>query len=246
MLQAKNLTFSVEDESTPAGKEKRTIIDKVSFEIADGEMLVVTGPNGSGKSTLVKLLMGIETPDAGEILLDGKDISKLSIAERAGAGIGYAFQQPPRFKGMTIRKLLSLAAGEPLNEEKCCALLSSVGLCAGEYIDRQADDTLSGGEMKRIEIATVLAHPHKVCLFDEPEAGIDLWSFSMLIKQFDKIHKQKKESILVISHQEKLIQMADRILLLKDGKIDSIGTKEELKDKLYDGNLDRGCKYSER
>ena len=226
MLQAKNLTFSVEDENTPAGKEKRTIIDKVSFEIADGEMLVVTGPNGSGKSTLVKLLMGIETPDAGEILLDGKDISKLSIAERAGAGIGYAFQQPPRFKGMTIRKLLSLAAGEPLNEEKCCALLSSVGLCAGEYIDRQADDTLSGGEMKRIEIATVLAHPHKVCLFDEPEAGIDLWSFSMLIKQFDKIHKQKKESILVISHQEKLIQMADRILLLKDGKIDSIGTKE--------------------
>lgn len=177
MLQAKNLTFSVEDENTPAGKEKRTIIDKVSFEIADGEMLVVTGPNGSGKSTLVKLLMGIETPDAGEILLDGKDISKLSIAERAGAGIGYAFQQPPRFKGMTIRKLLSLAAGEPLNEEKCCALLSSVGLCAGEYIDRQADDTLSGGEMKRIEIATVLAHPHKVCLFDEPEAGIDLWSF---------------------------------------------------------------------
>lgn len=246
MLQAKNLTFSVEDENTPAGKEKRTIIDKVSFEIADGEMLVVTGPNGSGKSTLVKLLMGIETPDAGEILLDGKDISKLSIAERAGAGIGYAFQQPPRFKGMTIRKLLSLAAGEPLNEEKCCALLSSVGLCAGEYIDRQADDTLSGGEMKRIEIATVLAHPHKVCLFDEPEAGIDLWSFSMLIKQFDKIHKQKKESILVISHQEKLIQMADRILLLKDGKIDSIGTKVELKDKLYDGTLDRGCKYSER
>lgn len=246
MLQAKNLTFSVEDENTPAGKEKRTIIDKVSFEIADGEMLVVTGPNGSGKSTLVKLLMGIETPDAGEILLDGKDISKLSIAERAGAGIGYAFQQPPRFKGMTIRKLLSLAAGEPLNEEKCCALLSSVGLCAGEYIDRQADDTLSGGEMKRIEIATVLAHPHKVCLFDEPEAGIDLWSFSMLIKQFDKIHKQKKESILVISHQEKLIQMADRILLLKDGKIDSIGTKEELKDKLYDGTQDRGCKYSER
>ncbi len=197
MLQAKNLTFSVEDENTPAGKERRTIIDKVSFEIADGEMLVVTGPNGSGKSTLVKLLMGIETPDAGEILLDGKDISKLSIAERAGAGIGYAFQQPPRFKGMTIRKLLSLAAGEPLNEEKCCGLLSSVGLCAGEYIDRQADDTLSGGEMKRIEIATVLAHPHKVCLFDEPEAGIDLWSFSMLIKQFDKIHKQKKESILV-------------------------------------------------
>ena len=246
MLQAKNLTFSVEDENTPAGKEKRTIIDKVSFEIADGEMLVVTGPNGSGKSTLVKLLMGIETPDAGEILLDGKDISKLSIAERAGAGIGYAFQQPPRFKGMTIRKLLSLAAGEPLNEEKCCGLLSSVGLCAGEYIDRQADDTLSGGEMKRIEIATVLAHPHKVCLFDEPEAGIDLWSFSMLIKQFDKIHKQKKESILVISHQEKLIQMADRILLLKDGKIDSIGTKEELKDKLYDRTMDRGCKYSER
>lgn len=241
MLKVENLTFEVNEEG-----KKRCLVNHISFDVKDGEMLVITGPNGGGKSTLAKVLAGIEKANSGEIYLDDENITEYDIDHRANAGIGYAFQQPPRFKGMTIRKLLSLAAGEPLNEEKCCALLSSVGLCAGEYIDRQADDTLSGGEMKRIEIATVLAHPHKVCLFDEPEAGIDLWSFSMLIKQFDKIHKQKKESILVISHQEKLIQMADRILLLKDGKIDSIGTKEELKDKLYDGTLDRGCKYSER
>lgn len=241
MLKVENLTFEVNEEG-----KKRCLVNHISFDVKDGEMLVITGPNGGGKSTLAKVLAGIEKANSGEIYLDDENITEYDIDHRANAGIGYAFQQPPRFKGMTIRKLLSLAAGEPLNEEKCCALLSSVGLCAGEYIDRQADDTLSGGEMKRIEIATVLAHPHKVCLFDEPEAGIDLWSFSMLIKQFDKIHKQKKESILVISHQEKLIQMADRILLLKDGKIDSIGTKEELKDKLYDGTMDRGCKYSER
>ena len=232
MLQAKNLTFSVEDENTPAGKEKRTIIDKVSFEIADGEMLVVTGPNGSGKSTLVKLLMGIETPDAGEILLDGKDISKLSIAERAGAGIGYAFQQPPRFKGMTIRKLLSLAAGEPLNEEKCCALLSSVGLCAGEYIDRQADDTLSGGEMKRIEIATVLAHPHKVCLFDEPEAGIDLWSMDGLIKCFNQSKTDNKSINIIVSHQEKILDIADKILVLDNKQIKEFGARNDILGKL--------------
>ena len=240
MLQAMNLSFTVSEETG-----NRTIINDISFEVADGEMVVITGPNGSGKSTLTKLLMGIEKADAGQILLDGRDMMPLSIDERAKAGMGYAFQQPPRFKGMTVRKLLSIAAGEELSENSCCELLSGVGLCAREYVNRQADDTLSGGEMKRIEIATVLAKSHRICLFDEPEAGIDLWSFSMLVKQFEKIHREKKESILIISHQEKLINMADRIILLKDGKIDSCGTREELKPKLCDGSMSACCSMPE-
>lgn len=236
MLKANNLSFAVEEEG-----KCRKIIDDVSFDVKPGEMLVITGPNGSGKSTLVKLLMGIEKADAGSVYLDGEDVTGFSIDEKAKAGMGYAFQQPPRFKGMTVRKLLSLAAGGNLTENNCCDLLSGVGLCAREYLNRQVDDTLSGGEMKRIEIATVLAKPHKICLFDEPEAGIDLWSFSMLVKQFEKIHREKKESIIVISHQEKLINMADRILLLKDGKIDCIGSREEVAPKLYAGGGFFGC-----
>ena len=191
MLKAEHLSFSAKD-------EERKIIDDISFCVNPGEMLVITGPNGSGKSTLMKLLMGIEKNDNGSINLDGEDITGLSIDERANAGMGYAFQQPPRFKGMTVRRLLSIAAGGGLSENNCCDLLSGVGLCAREYLNRQVDDTLSGGEMKRIEIATVLARPHKICLFDEPEAGIDLWSFSMLVKQFEKIHREKKERIIVM------------------------------------------------
>lgn len=236
MLIAKHLSFEVTDEG-----RTRKIIDDVSFDVKDGEMLVITGPNGSGKSTLVKLLMGIETANTGTILLDNQDITGFSIDDRAKAGLGYAFQQPPRFKGMTVRKLLNLSAGGNLTETKCCDLLSGVGLCAKEYLDRQVDDTLSGGEMKRIEIATVLAKPHSICLFDEPEAGIDLWSFSMLVKQFEKIHQEKKESIIVISHQEKLINMADRIMLLKDGKIESIGNKDDIAPALFDGTEICGC-----
>ena len=240
MLNAKHLSFSV----TEDGKTRK-IIDDISFDVKPGEMLVITGPNGSGKSTLAKLIMGIETADAGEILLDGEDVSDYGIDERAKAGMGYAFQQPPRFKGMTVRKLLSIAAGGTLSENKCCDLLSGVGLCAREYLNRQVDDTLSGGEMKRIEIATVLSKSHKLCLFDEPEAGIDLWSFSMLVKQFEKIHREKKESIIVISHQEKLINMADRIMLLKNGKIDCIGTKEEVAPALFAGGGFFGCNKAE-
>ena len=183
----------------------------------------VYGPNGGGKSTLAKVLMGIEKASAGQIILDGEDISNYDINHRADAGIGYAFQQPPRFKGMTVMKLLSLSAGKELKREECCKLLSTVRLCANEYIEREVDGTLSGGEMKRLEIATVLAKSHKLCIFDEPEAGIDLWSFSMLIEQFEKIHKEKKESLVLISHQERIIQMADRIMVIEDGKIASIG-----------------------
>ncbi len=236
MLRAEHLSFSVTEEG-----KKRTIIDDISFEVEPGEMLVITGPNGSGKSTLVKLLMGIEPADQGRIFLDTEEITGLEIDERAKAGLGYAFQQPPRFKGMTVKKLLSLASGGALDEDCCCELLSGVGLCAREYLNRQVDDTLSGGEMKRIEIATVLAGQHKVCLFDEPEAGIDLWSFSMLVKQFEKIHKEKKESIIVISHQEKLINMADRIMLLRDGKVEKIGKGGEIAPQLFSCGGTFGC-----
>lgn len=185
-LEVKNLTFQVQENGV-----ERSIVENISFDVADGEMLVITGPNGGGKSTLAKVLMGIEKASAGQIILDGEDISNYDINHRADAGIGYAFQQPPRFKGMTVMKLLSLSAGKELKREECCKLLSTVGLCANEYIEREVDGTLSGGEMKRLEIATVLAKSHKLCIFDEPEAGIDLWSFSMLIEQFEKI--QRKE-----------------------------------------------------
>ena len=223
MLEVKNLVFHPLDN----GVEK-SIIEYISFTVEDGEMLVITGPNGGGKSTMAKLLMGIEPLDSGHIIMDGVDITDYSIAERANAGIGFAFQQPPRFKGMTVARFLSLAAGAQLPERVCCDLLSGVGLCAREYLNREVDGTLSGGEMKRLEIASVLAKPHKLCIFDEPEAGIDLWSFSMLVKQFEELHANKKESLILISHQERIIQMADRIMVIKDGKIDAIGKREQV------------------
>lgn len=234
MLEVKNLVFHPLDN----GVEK-SIIEDISFAVEDGEMLVITGPNGGGKSTLAKLMMGIEKPDSGSIVMDGVDITGYSIAQRANMGIGFAFQQPPRFKGMTVKRLLSLAAGYEMPENKCCDYLSGVGLCAREYIDREVDNTLSGGEMKRLEIATVLAKPHKLCIFDEPEAGIDLWSFSMLVKQFEKLHENKKESLILISHQERIIQMADRIMVVKDGKVEALDRRESVFLTLV--NEDTGC-----
>ncbi len=233
MLQVEHLSYEVLEE----GRQSEILSD-VSFTVRDGEMLVITGPNGGGKSTLAKVLMGVNKETSGKIYLDGEDITDYSVDERAKAGIGFAFQQPPRFKGMTVRRLLSLAAGRTLDEKTCCDLLSSVGLCAREYIDREADATLSGGEMKRIEIATVLAKHHALCIFDEPEAGIDLWSFSMLIKRFEQIHKEKKESLILISHQERIIEMADRIMVISDGKLKSIGTAEEIMPSLFGSELD--------
>ena len=223
MLEVRNLVFHPLDN----GVEK-SIIEDISFTVEDGEMLVITGPNGGGKSTMAKLLMGIEPLDSGHIIMDGIDITDYSIAQRANAGIGFAFQQPPRFKGMTVARFLSLAAGAQLSERVCCDLLSGVGLCAREYLNREVDGTLSGGEMKRLEIASVLAKPHKICIFDEPEAGIDLWSFSMLVKQFEELHANKRESLILISHQERIIQMADRIMVIKDGTIDAIGKREQV------------------
>lgn len=221
MLEVKNLTFKVNENGI-----ERSIVKDISFEVADGEMLVITGPNGGGKSSLAKVLMGIEEADSGQIILDGEEITSYDINHRANAGIGFAFQQPPRFKGMTVIRLLSLAAGRELKKSECCKMLSAVGLCANEYITREVDGTLSGGEMKRLEIATVLAKTHKLCIFDEPEAGIDLWSFSMLVQQFEKIHEKKEQSLILISHQERIIQMADRIMVIEDGKIGAIGEKE--------------------
>ena len=223
MLNVKNLTFEVNEEG-----KKRCLVNHISFQVEDGEMLVITGPNGGGKSTLAKVLAGIEKANSGEIFLDDENITEYDIDHRANAGIGYAFQQPPRFKGMPVSRLLSLAAGKELTESECCRMLSEVGLCAEEYVNRQVDGTLSGGEMKRIEIATVLAKEHKLCVFDEPEAGIDLWSFSMLIQKFEEIHRQKKQSLIVISHQEKIIEMADQIMIVDDGIIKRMGSKEEV------------------
>ena len=223
MLEVKNLTFKVNENGV-----ERSIVKDISFTVENGEMLVITGPNGGGKSTLAKVLMGIEKADAGQIILDGEDISDYDIDHRAKAGIGFAFQQPPRFKGMTVDRLLSLAAGEQLPEQVACRMLSAVGLCAREYLKREIDGTLSGGEMKRLEIATVLAKSHKLCIFDEPEAGIDLWSFSMLIQQFEKIHEKKDQMLMLISHQERIIRMADRIMVIDDGRIKNIGPREEV------------------
>ena len=236
MLEVKNLTFKVDENGV-----ERSIVQDISFTVEDGEMLVITGPNGGGKSSLAKVLIGIEKADAGQIVLDGEDITEYDIDHRANAGVGFAFQQPPRFKGMTVERLLSLAAGKPLAECDCCELLSGVGLCANEYLKREIDGTLSGGEMKRLEIATVLAKPHKLCVFDEPEAGIDLWSFSMLVDQFEKIHSKKDQKLILISHQEKIITMADRIMVIEDGKIRSIGSKEEMVPKLFGESSDCKC-----
>lgn len=238
MLQVKNLSYEVVENG-----QKLKIIDDISFDVADGELLVITGPNGGGKSTMASLLMGIKPQTAGQIILDGEDITGYDIDHRAKAGLGFAFQQPPRFKGMTVKHLIQLSSSGELSEDASCQLLSNVGLCAREYLDRQVDSSLSGGEMKRIEIATAFSKPHKLCIFDEPEAGIDLWSFSMLVQQFEEIHKKKKESIIIISHQERIIQMADRIMVIRDGRVQQIGTKEEVMPLLLESDGDAGCKY---
>ena len=236
MLEVKNLTFKVKENGID-----RSIVEDISFTVENGEMLVITGPNGGGKSSLAKVLMGIEKADSGQIILDGEDISAYDIDHRANAGIGYAFQQPPRFKGMTVTRMLSLAAGKELTEEESCKLLSAVGLCSEDYLNRQLDGTLSGGEMKRIEIATVLAKSHKVSIFDEPEAGIDLWSFSMLIKRFEEIHREKKECLILISHQEKIINMADKIMVIEDGEVKKYGTKEDVFPTLFQQEKCQKC-----
>ena len=219
MLELKYITFEADG---------KTILDDISLKLTEHALTVITGPNGGGKSTLAKLIMGIEHPTKGSIFFNGEDITDLSIDERAKRGIGYAFQQPPRFKGMSVRRLLELAHGRPLEEENCISYLSDVGLCSKDYLDRDVDNSLSGGEVKRIEIATLLARELKMSIFDEPEAGIDLWSFSKLVETFQKLHQQKQQDILLISHQERIMQLADEMIVIENGRIAARGSKEEI------------------
>ena len=225
MLELKNLSFKVIDET---GNEK-TIIDDVSFTVKDDSFVVITGPNGSGKSTLARLIMGIEKPSAGRIFFDGEDITDKSITERANMGISFALQQPVKFKGIQVIDLLRLAAKKKLSVSQACEYLSFVGLCARDYVNREVNASLSGGELKRIEIATLLARNTKLSVFDEPEAGIDLWSFQNLIRIFENMQKEIKDSsIVIISHQERILRIADEIVLLSGGTIKKQGSVEEI------------------
>ncbi|MBQ7902566.1 MAG: ATP-binding cassette domain-containing protein [Oscillospiraceae bacterium] len=221
MLELKNVSYTVTDNG------KKEILKNINLTI-DDRFVVITGPNGSGKSTLAKIIAGIITPTSGQILLDGVDITDLGITERAKAGISFAFQRPVRFKGITVKDLINLAAGRKLTFAEACNYLSEVGLCARDYINREVNASLSGGELKRIEIAMILARGTKLSLFDEPEAGIDLWSFNSLIRVFEAMHESIKGNILIISHQERILDIADKIVLLKDGEIAQVGSKEEI------------------
>ena len=223
MLELKDLSFRV---NTPEGE--KTIIDKVNLAIPDKKVIVITGPNGGGKSTLAKLIMGIERASEGRIILDGEDVTELSITERAKSGIGFAFQQPVRFKGIQVLDLLRIASGKNLSIGDACEYLSQVGLCAKDYIKREVNASLSGGELKRIEIATVLARGTKLAIFDEPEAGIDLWSFQNLIKVFEHISNNIEGSILIISHQERILEIADEIIVIKDGQVINQGEGKDI------------------
>ena len=223
MLELKDISFNVQDES----KEKE-IIRHLDLNIDDGKFVVVTGPNGGGKSTMAKLIAGIETPTEGKIIFNGEDITGKSITERANLGISFAFQQPARFKGITVLDLLRIAAGKQLTVSACCEFLSEVGLCARDYINREVNASLSGGELKRIEIATVLARGTQLAIFDEPEAGIDLWSFQNLISVFERMRTANTRSILIISHQERILQIADEIVVLANGQVTKHGPRDEI------------------
>lgn len=228
MLELKNISFSAEED----GRTKE-ILKNISFSI-DERFVAVTGPNGGGKSTLIKIIAGVLQPTAGQILLDGEDITNLSITERANRGISYAFQQPVRFKGITVFDLIQLASGRQLSIGEACEYLSEVGMCARDYVNREVNASLSGGELKRIEIATILARSTKLSLFDEPEAGIDLWSFGSLITVFENLHKKIHGNIIIISHQERILNIADRVIVLANGRVTADGAKEDVLPSLMD------------
>ena len=236
MLELKNLCFGVEDENNT-----KEIIKDVSFVVPDEKFVVITGPNGGGKSTLARLIMGIEKPSSGRIFLDGEDITDLSITERAKLGISFALQQPVRFKGIAVIDLLRLAARKELSVGEACEYLSAVGLCARDYIHREVNASLSGGEMKRIEIATVLARGTTLSVFDEPEAGIDLWSFQSLIQVFENMQKRTHASILIISHQERILNIADSIILIADGQVRDQGSKDQILPELMKSTIPVTC-----
>ena len=222
MLELKNLSFRIDkNEASPL-----TILDDINLTIGDNELIVITGPNGSGKSTLARLIMGISRPTFGSIIFNGEDITALDVTEHARREIGYAFQQPPKLRGINVQEILSIAAGKSLSKNDCCKYLSDVGLCSMDYIDRDVDSNLSGGELKRIEIATILARKLKLAIYDEPEAGIDLWSFSKLTDSFRRLHAQKGCATIIISHQERILDLADRIVVIANGKIEAQGSKD--------------------
>lgn len=237
MLKLENVSFRVEGDGAPL-----EIIDNISLEIADGTFTVITGPNGGGKSTLARLIMGIEKPTQGRIYYNGVDITDKSVTERAKLGIGYAFQQPPRFKGLTVRSLLSLAHGSELPEQQCCTYLTNVGLCSKEYLNREVDNSLSGGEAKRVEIATIMARELGLSIFDEPEAGIDLWSFSMLVESFRHMNTDRHDTVLIISHQERIMQLADEIIVIANGHVRSQGKKADILPGIL-GEFDENCTF---
>lgn len=225
MLELKNVSFTVDDD----GGDEKEILRDVSLKVEDRKFVVITGPNGGGKSTMAKLIAGIEKPQEGRILFDGQDITDLGITERARLGIGFAFQQPVRFKGLQVIDLLRIASGKDFSVQEACDYLSEVGLCAKDYIGREVNASLSGGELKRIEIATVLARKTRLSVFDEPEAGIDLWSFQNLIRIFEKMRREIHDSsIVIISHQERILRIADEIIVLKDGRVDQQGPADEI------------------
>ena len=234
MLEFKNVSYE-----TPEGK---VILRDVSLKI-DDRFVAVTGPNGSGKSTMAKLIAGIYTPTSGQILLNGVDITDLSITERAKAGVSFAFQQPVRFKGITVKELISIASGKSISVAEACAYLSEVGLCAKDYVNREVDGSLSGGELKRIEIAMINARGTKLSVFDEPEAGIDLWSFNNLIQVFRNMYEKTKGTILIISHQERILDIADKIIVIADGRVAAYGTKHEILPELLNAQV--GCRFFE-
>lgn len=230
MLELKHVDYTVTD-----GDNHIDIVKDVSFTV-DERFVAITGPNGGGKSTLAKLIAGILTPTAGQILLNGEDITSLSITERAQKGVSFAFQQPVRFKGITVHDLLSLASGKSISVSEACSYLSEVGLCAKDYINREVNASLSGGELKRIEIATVMLRGTKLSIFDEPEAGIDLWSFQNLIQVFENMHNKQGGSILIISHQERILKIADKIVVVAGGRVTDIDTPEVILPKMLAQN----------
>lgn len=219
LLELKDICFT---------RDNRKILDNINLKIDVEKFVAITGPNGSGKSTLAKIIMGIEKPDSGKIVFEGQDITSMPINERAKLGMSFAFQQPVKFKGITVFDLLKISAKKDINKAEACDVLSKVGLCAREYVDREINSSLSGGELKRIEIATVVLRGAKLTIFDEPEAGIDLWSFNNLIEIFEKLSKKIKGSTIIISHQERILKIADEIVLMKAGKIEKIGNSTEI------------------